>query len=46
MKHSCYVKYWGYRGFVFGIVEILLKMDFHNNFLKYKMSQFMGRTGS
>ncbi len=27
---------------VFGIVEILLEMDFYNDFLKYKMSQFTG----
>ncbi len=30
---------------VLGIIEILLEIDFYNNFFKYKMSQFIGLKG-
>ncbi len=34
------------KAIVFGIIEILLKMDFYSDFLKYKMSQFTVLRGS
>ncbi len=34
MKHSCYLSYHAIAAIVLGIIEILLKMDFYNDFLK------------